>query len=513
MRTKDRLLRGDNRRTPGLHQALSLWRMLKQTLQQKLQQKLSPQQIQLMKMLQIPTMELEQRIKDEMEINPALEEGQDESKEDAEKDEFSNEETEPERNDQENEEIDLSDYFDADDTPDYKLYANNHGPDQEERETPLGAGKSFHDLLYTQLGLSDLDEDQRLLADYLIGNLDENGYLRRELPAIVNDLAFNLNISTTAAELEEVLLAIQEFDPPGVGARDLRECLLIQIRRSEDRGPHIQLARQIITKAFDEFTRKHYEKIAKRFDLSDNELKPAIDFILHLNPKPGNSMMESARTVQHVVPDFLLTVENDELKLTLNSRNAPELRISREYREMLAHFAKSKARDPKEKETVTFVKQKIDSAKWFIDAINQRNETLLFCMQAIVNYQKEFFLSGDETKLRPMILKDIADIVHMDISTISRVANSKYVQTPYGTFLLKFFFSESLSTDEGEEVSSREVKKILKDAVEGENKRRPLTDDRLAKLLNEKGYNIARRTVAKYREQLNIPVARLRKEL
>jgi RNA polymerase sigma-54 factor len=486
--------------------------MLKQSLQQKLQQKLSPQQIQLMKMLQIPTMELEQRIKEEMEINPALEEGQDESKEDSEKDEFSNEETEKPETDSDND-IDLADYFDADDTPDYKLYANNTGPDQEERDTPLGAGKSFHDLLYSQLGLADLDENQILLAEYLIGNLDENGYLRRELPAIVNDLAFNLNINTDANELEEVLRAIQEFDPPGVGARDLRECLLIQIRRSEDRGGHIALAKLIITKYFDEFTRKHYEKIAKRLELTDEALKPAIDFILHLNPKPGNSMMESARTVQHVVPDFLLIVENDELKLTLNSRNAPELRISREYREMLEHFAKSKAKDTKEKETIVFVKQKIDSAKWFIDAINQRNETLLYCMQAIVDYQKEFFLSGDETKLRPMILKDIADIVGMDISTISRVANSKYVQTPYGTYLLKFFFSESLSTDEGEEVSSREVKKILKDAIEGENKRRPLTDDRLAKLLNEKGYNIARRTVAKYREQLNIPVARLRKEL
>lgn len=486
--------------------------MLKQFLQQKLQQKLSPQQIQLMKMLQIPTMELEQRIKEEMEINPALEEGQDESKEDSEKDEFSNEETEKQETDSDND-IDLADYFDADDTPDYKLYANNTGPDQEERDTPLGAGKSFHDLLYSQLGLAALEEDQIHLAEYLIGNLDENGYLRRELPAIVNDLAFNLNISTDANELEEVLRAIQEFDPPGVGARDLRECLLIQIRRSEDKGEHIALAKLIITKYFDEFTRKHYEKIAKRLELSDEALKPAIDFILHLNPKPGNSMMESARTIQHVVPDFLLVVENDELKLTLNSRNAPELRISREYREMLEHFAKSKAKDLKEKETIVFVKQKIDSAKWFIDAINQRNETLLYCMQAIVDYQKEFFLSGDETKLRPMILKDIADIVGMDISTISRVANSKYVQTPYGTFLLKFFFSESLSTDEGEEVSSREVKKILKDAIEGENKRRPLTDDRLAKLLNEKGYNIARRTVAKYREQLNIPVARLRKEL
>ncbi len=486
--------------------------MLKQSLQQKLQQKLSPQQIQLMKMLQIPTMELEQRIKEEMEINPALEEGQEESANDEASQ--NDEQPEEERDDaRENDDFDLSDYFDADDTPDYKLYANNNSPDQEERETPLGAGKSFHDLLYAQLGLGDLDDEQRILAEYLIGNLDENGYLRRELPAVVNDLAFNLNITTTVNELDEVLKVIQEFDPPGVGARDLRECLLIQIRRSEERTPEVHLAEEIITRYFDEFTKKHYEKIAKRLDIDDEHLKPAIDFILHLNPKPGNSMMESARTIQHVVPDFVLASENDELKLTLNGRNAPELRISREYRDMFEHYSKVKNRDPKEKETMVFIKQKVDSARWFIDAIQQRNQTLLYCMQAIVDYQKEFFLSGDETKLRPMILKDIADKVGMDISTISRVANSKYIQTNFGTFLLKFFFSESLSTDDGEEVSSREVKKILKDAIEGEHKRRPLTDDRLAKLLNEKGYNIARRTVAKYREQLGIPVARLRKEL
>jgi RNA polymerase sigma-54 factor len=490
--------------------------MLKQTLQQKLQQKLSPQQIQLMKMLQIPTMELEQRIKEEMEINPALEEGKDEEAQEAEEqnklDEVSNDADNEESKDN-SEDFDLSDYFDEDDIPDYKLYANNHSADDEERETPLGAGNSFHDLLYAQIGLKDMDEREQMLADYLIGNLDENGYLRRELIAIVNDLAFSLNVSTTLAELEEVLKTIQELDPPGVGARDLRECLLIQIKRAEHRDADIVAAEHIITKYFEEFTKKHYEKIAKKMELEEEDLKPAIDFILHLNPKPGNSMQESARTVQHVIPDFTLLVENDELKLSLNGRNAPELRISKEYREMLHHYAKTKSRDQKDKEAMLFVKQKIDGAKWFIDAINQRNDTLLFCMNAIVEYQREFFLSGDETKLRPMILKDIADQVGMDISTISRVANSKYIQTPYGTYLLKYFFSESLSTDDGEEVSSREVKQILKDAIGAEHKRKPLTDDRLAKLLNEKGYNIARRTVAKYREQLGIPVARLRKEL
>jgi RNA polymerase sigma-54 factor len=488
--------------------------MLKQSLQQKLQQKLSPQQIQLMKMLQIPTMELEQRIKEEMETNPALEEGSDgDDDDDQSQDESSNDQDEVENNENENnDEIDLSDYFD-DDTPDYKLHANNNSSDDDDKESPLGAGRSFQDLLFSQLGLRDMDERQISLAEYLIGNLDESGYLRREIPAIVNDLAFSQNIITTVEELETVLSVIQDLDPAGIGARDLKECLLIQIRRTEIMDEDSELAELIISKYFDEFTKKHYEKIAKRLEISEEELKPAIEFILHLNPKPGNSMQESKGIVQHVIPDFLLQVEDEALKLSLNGKNAPELKISREYREMLDHYAKSKSKDNKEKEAMMFVKQKIDGAKWFIDAIRQRNETLLYCMQAIVNYQKEFFLSGDETKLRPMILKDIADIVGMDISTVSRVANSKYIQTPYSTYLLKYFFSESLSNDEGEEVSSREVKQILKDAIEGEQKRKPLTDDRLAKLLKEKGYNIARRTVAKYREQLNIPVARLRKEL
>lgn len=489
--------------------------MLKQSLQQKLQQKLSPQQIQLMKMLQIPTMELEQRIKEEMETNPALEEGSDSEDDDDDKsqDDNSGDQDEGDNNDNDNsDEIDLSEYFDED-TPDYKLYANNNSSDDDDKESPLGAGRSFQDLLFSQLGLRDMNERQISLAEYLIGNLDESGYLRREIPAIVNDLAFSQNITTTSEELEDILKVIQDLDPAGIGARDLKECLLIQIRRTEIMDDDSDMAELIISKYFDEFTKKHYEKIAKRLEISEEELKPAIEFILHLNPKPGNSMQESKGIVQHVIPDFLLQVEDEALKLSLNGKNAPELKISREYREMLDHYAKTKSKDNKEKEAMMFVKQKIDGAKWFIDAIRQRNETLLYCMQAIVNYQKEFFLSGDETKLRPMILKDIADIVGMDISTVSRVANSKYIQTPYATYLLKYFFSESLSNDEGEEVSSREVKQILKDAIEGEVKRKPLTDDRLAKLLKEKGYNIARRTVAKYREQLNIPVARLRKEL
>ena len=484
--------------------------MLKQSLQLKLQQRLSPQQIQLMKMLQITTMELEQRIKEEMETNPALEEGNDEKEEDdKQEDEFE----EDESNNEDNEEFDLSEYLSDDDIPDYKLNANNNSPDQEDRDIPIGGGSSFHELLYTQIGLRELDEDQIQLAEYLIGNLDDNGYLRRELQAVVNDLAFSLNISTSVQELEVILKEIQELDPAGVGARDLRECLYIQLKRMEAHSPEIELAKTIIVKHFDEFTKKHYEKIAKRLGISDDEIKPAIEIILHLNPKPGNSMQESVRAVQHIIPDFMLIVENDEFRLQLNGKNAPDLRISKEYKGMLEHYAKSKVRDAKAKEALAFVKQKIDSAKWFIDAINQRNNTLMVCMECILEYQREFFLSGDETKLKPMILKDIADRVNMDISTISRMANSKYIQSPYGTYLLKYFFSESLSTDEGEEVSSREVKQILRDAIAGEAKRKPLTDEKLGKLLNEKGYNIARRTVAKYREQLGIPVARLRKEL
>jgi RNA polymerase sigma-54 factor len=481
--------------------------MLKQSFQQKLLQKLSPQQIQLMKLLQVPTVELEQRIKEELEVNPALEEGREETE-----DEFEEQEDFEEKESTESQEdFDISDYLD-DDTPDYKLSASNRSADDEDKQVPIGSGRTFSEILTTQLGLRNLTEKQEELADYLIGNLDDSGYLRRELGAIVNDMAFSQNLIATEEELEAVLKIIQQFDPPGVGGRNLRECLLIQMKRKNNHSPAQELAVTLLQNFFEEFTKKHYSKISKKLDLEDSDLKGAIDEILKLNPKPGNSLMESSKTVPYVVPDFLVLVEEDELKLSLNQRNAPELKVSRQYRNMLETYAASKG-DKKQKEAIMFVKQKIDSAKWFIDAIRQRQNTLLITMHAILEYQKEYFLSGDETKIKPMILKDIAEIVEMDISTISRVANSKYVQTPYGTFLLKTFFSESLSTDSGEEVSTREVKKILQEAIDGESKRKPLTDEKLAKLLKDKGYNIARRTVAKYREQLNIPVARLRKEL
>lgn len=482
--------------------------MLKQSLQQKLLQKLSPQQIQLMKLLQVPTIELEQRIKEELEVNPALEEG----REDDSPDDFNDDSDFGEELSDSRDEFDINDYLD-DDTPDYK-YSTGGSGNEEERDMPMGQGRTFHDLLRHQLGLRHLDEKQELIGENLIGNLDDSGYLRREVRSIVNDMAFTQNIAVSEEEVLEVLSVIQDLDPPGVGARDLQECLVLQLRRKEDKSdPAMVLALKVIESFFDEFTKKHYEQIMKRLDIEEDELREAMTEILRLNPKPGNSLQESSKTVQHVVPDFIVSVEEDELKLELNQRNAPDLRISSQYKNMLRSYAEGAVKDKSQKDAVMFVKQKIDSAKWFIDAIIQRQQTLTMTMQAILVYQEPYFLSGDETKLKPMILKDIAEMVGMDISTISRVANSKYVQTPYGTFLLKTFFSESLAKDTGEEVSTREVKKILEDAINSEDKRKPLTDDKLTTLLKDKGYNIARRTVAKYREQLNIPVARLRKEL
>lgn len=481
--------------------------MLKQRLDQKLLQKLSPQQIQLMKLLQVPTMELEMRIKEEMEANPALEEGK-------EADESSDYDDDQDRNNdgESRDDFDISDYLSDDDTPSYKTYANNSSPDDDEKAIPLSGGRTFQELMIEQLGVQGLDEKEFQIGLTLIGNLDDAGYLRRDLENIIDDLAFSQNVMCEMEELEEILEIIQGFEPPGVGGRDLRECLLIQIRRKE-RTVDTVIAEKILDESFEEFTKKHYKKILKRYEIDEEALKDAIDEILKLNPKPGNSMKESSKSIQHVIPDFLIREEDGELSLTLNSRNAPELKVSRAYVDMMKAYSESGSNDKKQKEALLFVKQKIDSAKWFIDAIRQRQNTLLVTMNAIMEYQEEYFLTGDETKLRPMILKDIAEIVGLDISTISRVANSKHVQTQYGTFLLKTFFSESLSTDSGEEVSTREVKKILEDAVDAEDKRKPLTDEKLATLLKEKGYNIARRTIAKYREQLNIPVARLRKEL
>lgn len=484
---------------------------LKQYLAQKLQQKLSPQQIQLMKLLQVPTIELEQRIKRELEENPALEEGADVNDDD----QVPSEEQAIEENQEEvessNEDFDLSDYFDDDDTPDYRLSARNHGADDDDYETPITVGATFQESLRTQLGLHDVDEQTRLLGEQLIGNLDEDGYLRRGLDQIVNDLAFTAGIMTDEDALAKALREVQALDPAGVGARDLRECLLLQLGRMSN-SVEVITAREILEKHFDAFTKKHYQRIMDRLEIGEDALKNAIDVIVRLNPKPGNTERGASRPVQTIIPDFRITRVGDELELSLNGRNAPELRVSRDYRDMIKDYQRNKD-DREAKKALVFIKQKLDSAKWFIDAIKQRQNTLLVTMEAIMEHQRDFFLTGDETKMKPMILKDIAEKVGMDISTVSRVANSKYVETDHGIYLLKFFFSESLATETGEEVSTREVKKILEDTISAEDKRKPLTDDRLTAILREKGYRIARRTVAKYREQLNLPVARLRKEL
>lgn len=484
--------------------------MLKQKLQQKLLQKLSPQQIQVIKLLEIPTMQLEQRIKKELEENPTLEEGSEYEDEFQEVDDTPQEETST--ND---EEFTLEDYLNDEDIPEYRLRESNYSKDDKREEIPFSTGVTFHENLVAQLGLRVLSDKQRMLGQYLIGNIDDDGYLRRSLSAITDDLAFSVGIEVSEKELEEVLNIIHDFEPSGVGARDLQECLLLQMRSKDQSLPEVQLSIQILENYFNEFTRKHYDKIMLRLNLTDDELKLAIDEIIKLNPKPGGSMHDPhSRDTYHIVPDFTLDDVDGELILNLNSKNVPELRINRQYSNMLQSYVANKENATKqEKEAISFVKQKIDSARWFIDAIQQRQNTLLFTMRAIVKYQEDFFRTGDETQLKPMILKDIAEETGLDISTVSRVANSKYVQTRHGVFSLKHFFSEGMQTDSGEEVSTKEIKKILSDCVDEEDKRTPHTDEKLMELLREKGYPIARRTVAKYREQLGIPVARLRKEL
>ncbi|MDP4210627.1 MAG: RNA polymerase factor sigma-54 [Bacteroidota bacterium] len=479
--------------------------MLKQRLQQKLLQKLSPQQIQMIKLLEIPSMQLEQRIKKELEENPALDEGSDDNNDDIYDEKPVNDDSD----------FSIDEYISTDDIPSYKLNAKNYNKSELKPDIPFSVGSTFQDYLESQLGMRDLDEKKEMLASYLIGNLDDDGYLRRKLEAIVDDLDFNLNVKTTEDELLEVLRIIQDFEPVGVGARDLQECLLLQISAKNQKVPAVARARKILKNNFEEFTRKHYDKILARLNITEEEMKDAVDEILKLNPKPGGSYSDPhSKVAEHIIPDFILENRDGELQLSLNSRNIPELRISRTYSDMLESYSASKGKANKQqREAVSFVKQKLDSAKWFIDAIKQRHDTLMVTMEAIIELQSEYFQEGDETKLHPMILKDIADRAQLDISTISRVANSKYIQTHFGIFPLKYFFSEGMQTDSGEEVSTREIKKILQDCIDAESKRKPLTDDELAEILQKKGYQIARRTVAKYREQLNIPVARLRKEL
>ncbi len=484
--------------------------MLKQRLQQKLLQKLSPQQIQMIKLLEVPTLQIEQRIKKELEENPALEEGEEEGDIPSEQEEENFEE-----DDRDEEEFTLDDYIQEDEIPEYRLQVNNQSRDDDKRaEIPFSEGSSFHEFLESQLGLRDLTDKQKILGEFIIGNIDEDGYLRRELVNIVDDLAFLQNVTTTAEELEEVLTIIQDLEPAGVGARTLRECLLLQLAKKDHSHPPTRLAYSIIDTQFEEFSKRHYDKIIARLGITEEELKLAIDDILKLNPKPGGVYSDSfSKIVQPIIPDFILEHSEEGFDLHLNSKNLPELRLSPAYTEMIQAYSRDKSNKKEMKDALLFVKQKIDSAKWFIDAIRQRQNTLLLTMNAILEYQEEYFIDGDETRLKPMILKDVAEMTGLDISTVSRVANSKYIQTHFGIFPLKFFFSEGLQTDSGEEVSTREIKRILQDCIDNEEKRKPLTDERLTEILQEKGYQIARRTVAKYREQLNIPVARLRKEI
>jgi len=484
--------------------------MLKQSLSQKLSQRLSPQQIQLMKLVQLPTLALEERIQEELEENPALEENEDlRSEEELSSDEFDGEDsTHIEADD-----INIDEYLSDDEIPDYRVKSNNYAADDEGHEMPLSGVASFYEILREQIGMLPIDARSRQLAEYLVGNLDEDGYLRRELEAVVDDLAFAANVETSLEELEAALALIQGMEPAGIGARDLRECLLLQMARKPKTESNV-LAKRILTDFFEEFVRKHYERIMDRTQTDNEQLREALAEIGKLNPKPGDSA-ENARSGmdQVVIPDFHIQLVDGELELSLNGRNAPELNVSREYREMLETYKASQSKSKDQREAVLFVKQKIDSARWFIDAIKQRQQTLMMVMGAIVDKQRNYLLSGDERDLVPMILKDIAEATGLDISTVSRVASNKYAQTPYGSFLIKDLFSESMTNEQGEEVSTREIKSILEELIGAENKKKPLTDEKLMDLLIDRGYPIARRTVAKYREQLGISTARMRKEL
>lgn len=488
--------------------------MLKQHLQFKLSQKLSPQQIQLMKLIQLPTLAFEQRLKQEIEENPALDTGREKTNED-DYDNFDDSYEDSDFNDNDSinaEDINVDEYLSDDEIPDYRTRSNNYSSDDEEKNVPYAAGTSFTQHLKNQLSTFILDEEEEEIAEFLVGSIDESGYIRRSLTEIMDDLAFTQNIFTSEKKIGEVFKIVHQLDPSGVGARNLQECLSIQLHR-KDKSESTDLAIKIIDDAFEQFTKKHYKKLIQKFDITEDQLKAAIEEIEHLNPKPGGSYSGNNRIVEHVIPDFSIKIADGELELSLNGRNAPELHVSKEYNDMLKGYKESKEKSKSQKDAVLFIKQKLDAAKWFIEAVRQRQQTLFVTMSAIMHYQKEYFLTGDERKLKPMILKDIADEIEMDVSTVSRVANSKYVDTPYGTKLIKEFFSESMKNDQGEDVSTREIKKILETVIDEENKKKPLTDDALAKILKEKGYPIARRTVAKYREQLDIPVARLRKKI
>lgn len=487
--------------------------MLKQNLQFKLSQKLSPQQIQLMKLIQLPTLAFEQRLLEEMNENPALETGNE--SDEYEKDDF---DTQDEYDDYdgndsiETDDINIDEYLSNDEIPDYKLQANNFSEDDDDRESPFASPVSFHQDLINQLNTFILSDSDREIAEFLVGSIDDMGYIRRTIQDIVDDLAFTQAIYTDEKNVERMLQVIHELEPSGVGARDLQECLLLQLKHKTP-TEYIELASDIVTNQFEAFTKKHYDKLLQKYAISNEQLKKAIHEIEKLNPKPGGSFTGNNKITENIVPDFAIRINDGELELTLNGRNAPSLHVSKDYQEMMQTYKDSKDKSNSQKDAVQFIKQKLDSAKWFIDAIKQRQETLFVTMNAIMHFQQEYFLEGEETSLKPMILKDIADMVGLDISTVSRVANSKYVDTPYGTKLIKEFFSEAMKNDQGEDVSTLEIKKILQNVIADEDKHKPLPDDQLADILKEKGYPIARRTIAKYREQLDIPVARMRKKI
>ncbi len=475
---------------------------LKQSLFYKLSQKLSPQQIQLMKLIQLPTQDFEEQVNQELEENPALTT----TNEDAD-DDFDQAEEE-----QKEEEINVEDFLADDVIPDYRTQSNNYSVDDEDSQIPYASGISFPQFLKNQLATVRMDEQERAIANFLIGSIDGSGYIRRDLEDIVDDLAFTQNVYTDVETVVKVLKKVQKLDPAGVAAKDLKECLILQLERKKNTVA-IVLAKRILEEYFDHFVKKHYKKIMEYFDVDEPQLKEAIKEIEKLNPKPGGSYASNTKIVEHIVPDFSIRIVDGELQLALNNRNAPELHISRDYAEMFQSYKDTKEKTKSQKDAVQFVKQKLEGAKWFIEAVRQRQNTLYNTMKAIMDYQKNYFLSGDEQDLKPMILKDIAEKIGMDISTVSRVANSKYVDTPYGTKLIKSFFSESMKNTDGEDISTREIKKELEEIIKNESKKKPLTDDKLAALLKERGYPIARRTVAKYREQLGFPVARLRKEI
>lgn len=485
--------------------------MLKQNLNQKLLQKLSPQQIQLMKLIQLPTQAFEERLKQEIEENPALDTGKEES--DSYEDSFGDEYEQDGTEKIDTDDINIDEYLSDDEIPSYKTQTSNYSSDDEDKQIPYAAGTTFHQSLKNQLNTYSINEEERLIAEFLVGSIDDSGYIRREVIDLVDDLAFTQNVFTTEEKVEEILTTVvQTLDPVGVGARDLKECLIIQLRSKKESQTKV-LAIDILENAFDHFVKKHFNKLIDKFNIDEDTLKEVISEISRLNPKPGSSYAGNNKIAEHIVPDFTIRILDGELDLTLNARNAPELHISKQYSNMLQGYQESSKKSKSQKDAVMFIKQKLDAAKWFIDAIKQRQQTLLVTMNSIMHYQYDYFLTGDERRLKPMILKDIADQIKMDVSTVSRVANSKYVSTPYGTKLIKEFFSESMKNDQGEDVSTREIKKILETVISEENKKKPLTDEKLSKLLKEKGYPIARRTVAKYREQLDIPVARLRKEI